>query len=298
VDHITSALTVWLFTLIAHLKRARTVIVHSLALTEQRTFDLAGWAGFWRRILFAGFDWIVAVSPGLYTGLKPLFPKTARLIVNGVRDDIFAPLAEPARQLFRAAHGVGEAPVVFTFLGTVGQRKGFDVLAQAFAHLARMHPHWRLWVIGPYTTEHSQNLDPSEVRRVTSVLDGLGEQVKYWGRIDERQALNTILAASDVFVFPSRREGMGLAPVEAMSAGVPVIIARIPDVTDLANIDGETGLYVPVGDVVSLQTAMEALACDPALRQRMGQQAAWRVRDSFGWQHHLDAWEVLYSSFK
>lgn len=294
VDHLTSAFFVWLLTRVARWKQARTVIVHSLALSEHATFDLRGWVGFWRRVLFGCFDSIVAVSPGLYADLKLVFPKSARLIVNGVRDDLFSPLPAQTRSFFRDAQGVAEDQVVFAFLGTVGYRKGFDVLAQAFANLSPKYPHWRLWVIGPYTVQHSQNLDPAEVRIVTSALDGVNQRVKYWGRIDEREKLNDILSASDIFVFPSRREGMGLAPVEAMAAGVPVIIARIPGVTDLANIEGETGFYVPVGNVVSLQTVMEKLGNDSVLRRSMGQKAAKRVHDSFGWQDHLSQWEALY----
>jgi len=294
IDHVTSALDVWLWVQIAHWKKARAVIVHSLADSERSAFDPTGWAGFWRRILFGSFDWIVAVSPGLYRGLKPVFPKSARLIVNGVMDDIFSPLNASSRRQFRYEHDISDEQVVFSFLGTVGARKGFDLLAQAFASLVGKYPDWRLWVIGPHLPSHSQNLDVADVEQVTQWLKPFPDKVMFWGRINDRLRLNRLLSASDVFVFPSRREGMGLAPVEAMSAGVPVIIARIPDVTDLANLDGETGYYAPVGDVEALASAMERLGQDPASRVTMGCRAAQRVRERFGWHAHLDEWERLF----
>jgi len=294
----TSTVIVWLFTRIARCRKALTVIVHSLADAEHATFDTVGWSGYWRRALFACFDNIVAVSPALYQGLYPIFPEKARLIVYGVRDDIFIPLDDSSRKHFRHGQNVSDEQVVFSFLGTVGTRKGFDLLAQAFAILAEKYPNWRLWVIGPHLPHHSQNLDVSDVARVTSWLKNVTDKVIFWGRIDDRLRLNRLLSAADVFVFPSRREGMGLAPVEAMSAGVPVIIARIPDVTDLANIDGETGYYVPVDDVQSLASAMERLGFDSASRLTMGCRAAQRVRERFGWQDHLDEWEKLFVFFQ
>ena len=298
IGHATSAMGVWLWVQIAHWKKARAVIVHSLADDDHNAFDPSGWLVFWRRILFGSFDWIVAVSPGLYRGLKSVFPKSARLIVNGVRDDIFSPLDDLSRKSFRHEHKISDEQVVFSFLGTVGTRKGFDLLAQSFASLTGKYPDWRLWVIGPHLPHHSQNLDVADVEWVTHWLDPFPDKVMFWGRINNRLRLNRLLSASDAFVFPSRHEGMGLAPVEAMSAGVPVIIARIPNVTDLASIEGETGYYVPVNDVRSLTAAMEKLGTDSASRLTMGCRATRRVRERFGWQAHLDEWEKLFFMYK
>ena len=120
--------------------------------------------------------------------------------------------------------------------------------------------------------------------------------IKYWGRIDNRDELTTILASSDVFVFPSRKEGMPLAPMEAMSAGVPVIISRIPGVTDQASIEGVTGRYIQVNDADELRNAMIELGSDPELRKRMGRAARQRIEQEFGWEKHIDEWEALYTS--
>ncbi|MBC7225452.1 MAG: glycosyltransferase family 4 protein [Anaerolineae bacterium] len=226
--------------------------------------------------------------------MKRHFPEKAVLILNAIRDDIFVPLDHEMRRRVRAGLGAKEDDVIFSFLGTVCRRKGFDLLAQAFAELAPKHPNWLLWVIGPRTRAESQNLDEAEVREVTAPLAGLEAQVRYFGRVDDRVELARMLGAGDVFVFPSRREGFGLAPVEAMAVGMPVIIARIPGVTDLANVEGETGLYIPPNDAEALRQAMERLGSDPALRQRMGQKAVQRVREAFSWEPYIDRWERLY----
>jgi glycosyltransferase involved in cell wall biosynthesis len=296
VDLATDALAAFVLAGIARWRGARTVTVHALADSETAALDLSGIRGFWKRLYYRNIDHIVAVSPALYAPLQAHFPQKAVLILNAVRDDIFMPLDDATRQRVRAEAGIGEAVVVFTFLGTVCRRKGFDLLAQAFAGLAPRHPDWHLWVIGPRTRAESQNLDEAEAREVAAPLAGLEGQVRWWGRVDDRHKLARLLGASDVFVFPSRREGFGLAPVEAMAAGVPVIVSRIPGVTDLANVEGETGLYIPPNDAEALRQAMERLGSDPALRRRMGQNAVRRVQEAFRWEPYVDRWEHLYQN--
>jgi glycosyltransferase involved in cell wall biosynthesis len=298
IDFVTSACEIWLWTRVARWKHAKNVIVHSLADTEQEAFSSRGWNGFWRRALFSNFDKIVAVSPGLYTGLCTAFPEKVYQILYGVRDDIFRPLDQASREGIRSENGLSAGNVVFSFLGTVGNRKGFDLLALAFANLVGEYPEWRLWVLGPYTLEHSQNIDLRDVSRVTRSLEPISSKVKYWGRVDEREQLSHLLASSDVFVFPSRREGMPIAPMEAMAAGLPVILSSIPGVTDLASLEGETGYYIPVNDAEALRSAMERLGRDMVLRKKMGHSAVLRVHESFGWKDHLDRWEELYCRLK
>jgi glycosyltransferase involved in cell wall biosynthesis len=176
----------------------------------------------------------------------------------------------------------------------VGRRKGFDLLAQAFADLTAQHSNWHLWVIGPHTREQNPNVDDDEVAEVTKPLESAQRQVTFLGRIDDRSTLSGVLSAGDIFVFPTRKEGMPISPMEAMSVGLPQIITCIPGVTDLANIEGETGCYIPPGDFVALKDAMLRLGLDEALRRRMGQRAAEVIRESFGWEQHISNWMKLY----
>lgn len=294
MDVWTSALAAWAYGRLAKAKGARTVTVHALAESEQEAWSTKGLQGMWKSIYFRYVDHIVGVSPYLWEAIKVRYPARAVLMVPAARDDIFAPLASEERQALRRRWGVSKDDVVFLFLGSVGRRKGFDLLAQAFAQLAPEHPNWHLWAIGPRTRAESQNLDEAEAREVTAPLAGLDAQVRYWGRVDDRYELAKVLGAGDVFVFPSRREGFGLAPVEAMATGVPVIITRIPGSTDLANVEGETGLYVPPNEAEALRQAMERLGGDPELRQRMGRNAVRRVREAFSWEPYVNRWERLY----
>jgi len=291
---INSSLVTFLLCGLAKCKGTRTVIVHSLAESDTEIYASQGWLGFCQKLFYRAVDNIVAVSPALYRGLAPDFGSKVLLIPCGIKDDIFTRCSNPEREDLRSGHKAGHDDVVFAFLGAVGHRKGFDVLANAFADLAPTHPGWRLWVVGPRTRMENQNIDEREVADVIRPLNGFADRVVFWGRVDDRDALSRILSASDIFVFPSRREGMGIAPLEAMAVGVPVIVSRIPGVTDLANVEGDTGLYVPPGDLPGLKAAMLRLGTDEELRKRMGVRAAQVVREGFAWEQHVTKWMKLY----
>jgi glycosyltransferase involved in cell wall biosynthesis len=292
---MSSALAGCLFCCVAALHGTRTITVHSLADTEKEALQIKGWKGFWQRLFLRCVSRIVVVSPALHEGVARYFPSKATLIPYGVRDDLFRRSTDEVRQAFRRDKGVAQDNVVFCFLGTIGYRKGFDVLARAFADLTVEKPGWRLWVIGPRRRDQNQNVDEQEVSEVTRPLGKLNDKVVFWGRVDDRAALSQILSASDAFIFPSRREGMGIAPMEAMAVGVPVIVSRLPGVTDLVNIEGETGYYVPPADLDALKNAMLALGKDQGARRKMGEKASQVVRGRFGWEAYLSCWIDVYT---
>jgi len=290
----SNALSVWLLCGIVRLRRLTSVFVYNLADTEQAILITDGLEKIWKKIFYANLHRVVAVSPALYNSMKNQVADKVTLIVNAVRDDLFQPLSEPERKKVRREMGKRMSDVVFCFLGTLGYRKGFDMVAQAFSELVGNNPNWHLWVIGPSTRAENQNLDPQEVSEYTELLQYVKANVTYIGRVNDRKRLAHLVGSADVFVFPSRREGFGLAPVEAMSAGVPVIVSRIPGVTDVANIEGVTGYYIASGNTEQLKSIMMRLGKNYSLRKEMGQNAAIRVRRCFSWQKHIDQWESLY----
>ena len=294
INRATNSLTAWIMARIARMKGARVVFVHTLADTEQKALEMNGLGGaLLRRYLNAVTD-IVAISPALHAALAEEFPGKTHLIMRAVKDDLFRPLDETQRSEVRAALGFSPEDVVFVFLGSVSYRKGFDVLGQALSRLQADHPNWKLLVIGPHTPEENRNIAPADITAAKAPLEG-NPHVRYMGRINEWPRVAELVAAGDVFVFPSRREGIGQAPMQGMAAGLPVVIARLPGVTDQASIEGETGYYVTPGSVDELADAMARLGADAALRQQMGEKARQRILEAFGWQAYLDRWEALYA---
>src|SRR5204862_3217298 len=106
---------------------------------------------------------------------------------------------------------------------------------------------------------------------------GIWQQTRFLGKQSE---LASVLSASDVFVIPSGNESFGLAALEAMACGVPVVSSDIGGLPEL-NIDGETGYVVPVGDVDKLAERTMRLLTDTKLQRELGQNALRRACSEF-----------------
>ena len=90
--------------------------------------------------------------------------------------------------------------------------------------------------------------------------------------------MRAILSAADVYAFPSRHEGLPVAPLEAMACGLPVVGADANGVEDVV---GDTGIVVPRGDADALAAALRELLIDGERRAELGQRARRRVETHF-----------------
>jgi glycosyltransferase involved in cell wall biosynthesis len=95
-----------------------------------------------------------------------------------------------------------------------------------------------------------------------------------------RRDVPDLLSAMDILVLPSHTEGFGLALVEAMAAGLPVIATSVGALPEVVT-EGENGLLIPPRDAGALAGALERLLSDPALAQRLGANARTHVREHF-----------------
>jgi glycosyltransferase involved in cell wall biosynthesis len=106
---------------------------------------------------------------------------------------------------------------------------------------------------------------------------GLDARVRFLGRVDD---VAELLAGADVCVMPSRHEGLGVAALEAMAAGVPVVASRVGGLPE-AVVDGATGCLVAPDDASALADALGRLVADRDLRRALGAAGAARVRARF-----------------
>lgn len=122
------------------------------------------------------------------------------------------------------------------------------------------------------------------------VRAGLAHRVRFTGRL-ERPELRDLLARSTAYVAPARLESFGLAPLEARSAGVPVVALSRTGVNDVVR-HGREGLLVE--DDAGLAAALHDLVSDPALAARL---SAWNRAHApaLTWEHALARTEVLYA---
>ena len=110
----------------------------------------------------------------------------------------------------------------------------------------------------------------------------------------QHEELQHLYARAAVVVCPSRREGFGVACLEAMAHGRPVVATHVGGLLDLV-VDGETGIVVPPRDPVALRSALDRLLADKELRRRLGLAGRERARTLFSWDHITDATLAAYA---
>jgi N-acetyl-alpha-D-glucosaminyl L-malate synthase BshA len=111
--------------------------------------------------------------------------------------------------------------------------------------------------------------------------------------VGERVDLPEVLRGADLFLLPSESESFGLAALEALSCGVPVVASDVGGVPEVVT-DGETGLLAPVGDVAAMAAHARRLLTDDGLRARMGQAARRDAERRFSLEPAVDRYEALY----
>lgn len=104
-------------------------------------------------------------------------------------------------------------------------------------------------------------------------------------------------ARAAVVVCPSLREGFGMAALEALAHGRPVVASATGGLLDIVE-DGVTGIHVPPGDATALRAALERLLGDAALRERMGAAARARVAERFSWEASTAALLAVYAALR
>lgn len=225
---------------------------------------------------------VAAISTSVAQSLKDggVPPAMVEVIHDAVDPRRFQP--HRARDALRAELGVGHEQLVVLSVAALIPRKGLDVLLDAVDLLAAQRLRPVVWLAGE---------GPEHVRLAQRAEElGLLEQVRFLGR---RHDVPDLLAAGDVFVIASRREGMGVAALEAMAAGKPVIASAVGGLTDVV-VHERTGLLVPPGDARALAAAISRMLRDEALRAQLGARGRDRVHEEFLAEQMVAAYEGLY----
>jgi glycosyltransferase involved in cell wall biosynthesis len=158
------------------------------------------------------------------------------------------------------------------YVGTIEPRKGIDTLLSAWSEIAAIMPDVQLVIAGKpgWYVE----------RLYTLVRDcGLEQRVHWTGYVQDVD-LPALYSAAEVFVFPSRYEGFGLPPLEAMACGVPVIASCASSIPEAVH---DAGLLVPPDDVAAL-AAMLHLALTQTELQAELRARGFRRAAEFSWE--------------
>jgi len=159
------------------------------------------------------------------------------------------------------------------FVGSLSLQKGLPYLLAAFERLN--HPNKTLTFAGTVASEVAPLL-----RRFLSKDSG----IRVLGHVPQDD-LKTLMSRSHVLVLPSIQDGFGLVQAQAMACACPVVASRNTGAKDLFD-DGREGFIVPPGDMDALLGALQALADDPVLRDRLGNAALRKVSSLGGWDSY------------
>jgi len=191
-----------------------------------------------------------------------------RLWPRGVESALF----NPARRSdsWRKQRGIGSDEVIVTFVSRLVAEKGLGVLVDVIQGLEKRGIPHRAVIVGE---------GPERAALASSLPRAVFE-----GHLTGEE-LATAYASSDVFLFPSETETFGNVTLEAMSSGLPTVVANATGSNALV-IDGVTGLLAPPRDSEAFLDRVAALATDADLRTRMGN-AAHEVAESYEWSRIL-----------
>ncbi|GAB3170759.1 hypothetical protein GCM10027059_37780 [Myceligenerans halotolerans] len=216
-------------------------------------------------------DAVICVSTAVRDRQASLYPGTNAVVVH---PGVAAP-ALADRAAARALLGMPETVPAVGVVGRIEPWKGQDVAVRSLALLAERGYAAELVLVGQ---RHSPTW-PDFADETARLIDALG----LTGRVhftDHQDDVGPALGALDVLVCSSREEGFGLAVVEAMASGVPVVATCCGGPEDII-VDGVHGLLVPTEDPVALGEAVHAVLADAPSRAAMTAAAAARARDRF-----------------
>ncbi|EYB66761.1 hypothetical protein DEIPH_ctg076orf0021 [Deinococcus phoenicis] len=179
-----------------------------------------------------------------------------RVVLNGT---LGSPRRVPLENLTPAEL---KRPAIVT-VGAVSERKGSDLLIEAFRRVAPAHPEAQLYFVGGRDWPAAEEL---------ARASGVGGRIHFVGFEPQPQRY---LLGADIFAFPSRQEPFGLVLLEAREAGLPIVASDVDGIPEALS-GGRAGLLIPPADPTSLAAALDSLLSSAAQREE------WTARARLG----------------
>jgi len=181
------------------------------------------------------------------------------LVYSGINTDVFHP-------------GKKEKGKYLLFVGSLIERKGVQYLIPAFKQIIKVHPGYRLVIIG-------EGSDKDKLLELTHKL-GLSEQVQFLGNRPQSEVSDWMRQAA-MFICPSLEEALGQVLLEGLASGVPIIASNVGGIPEL--ITPEVGIVVQPADPDALADAMHHLLIDGQRMEEMGKMGRRKVMQHFTW---------------
>ncbi len=233
------------------------------------------------------FDHIVAVSRPVFEDMTRLglSPRRMSVIPNGIDASTFTrPLSDEQKQALRLELGISHDDIVAISVSSLTVEKGHRYMLEALPEIVRACPRLCYLVVGDGPTL-------GDLQRQATALDVRGHVVFAGPRTD----VAALLGVAALFVLPSLIEGLPMALLEAMAAGLPAVASSTGDVPTAIE-DGRNGTLCTPGSVADVAAAVQRYASDPDLRLDHGSRAQATVVENFSSASMARAYCALYDN--
>jgi mannosyltransferase len=171
--------------------------------------------------------------------------------------------------------------------GRIRHQKGTDLFVDAMIALLPQFPDWTAVITGRVTPEHRGFAD--ELKKKVDAA-GLSDRIVFLGEVPD---VKVWYRRVSLYVAPSRNEGFGLTPLEAMASRTPVVASNAGAYAELI-VPGRTGAVVPAGDGNALREAIRPYLADPALARGHGEAGLADVIERFPLEREANAIAKVY----
>lgn len=226
------------------------------------------------RLTYSQFDRVIAISEGAASELataRPFLRSRLEVVLNGA-DLHFETLPH------RAAKAI---PTILA-IGRLTPAKNYGALLDALARMPGGS--FRCTILGDGPLRQTL-----EARRSALGLEG---DVTFAGHVED---VRSYLEDADIFAIPSLWEGFGLAAVEALNAGLPVVASDVAGLREIVGLDGRCARLIDPKDPKTIETALRGLIGDPELRKEMGAQG-FRRSSQFSTAKMVDEYQTQYET--
>lgn len=237
---------------------------------------VGGVANHWHRKTLAYTDHFFAVTTEAGKYYQQFLPKNKISVVPAGIDV----------SRYTSSSQIKHNPQVILAVCFLIQRKGIDLLLQAFKPIQQSNPKARLWIVGNGPEEKN-------LKKLARDLK-VDKATRFWGFVDNT-AIAKYYAEAGIFVSPTRNEPFGQTLLEAMAAGLPVVASHTGGIPDIVSKD--VGRTFPIDDESALTGVLEELLKNPDQMIKMGEAARRRVLERYDWSvimdQYLTVWKKL-----
>jgi glycosyltransferase involved in cell wall biosynthesis len=244
------------------------------------------------RLIFNAFDCIVTNNTPLGDSLRDMgVTSRIEIIPNGVDLERFRPTrSREDTCALRDSLGIGIDELMIVTVGAVIARKGSDLLAEAWGRIHREHPNTHLVFVGPRYDRSPHHREFQQRVDALAAESGAPERIHFAGLIDE---VPDYLRAADIFVLPSKREGMPNSVIEAMACRTPVVMTPFVGLSDDLGQPEEQYLLAQ-HNPESLAETIGRLIRDHELRDSLAERALCWIKNNMAIERSITRYASLY----